>query len=788
MIVRSLLKLFVLSLAILSCKRSPELFMSNGEGNFNYDWEFVRDPGGPVSIELFTDNGPDVSDWEKVSLPHTAKIEPVDSSGRQWQGLARYRKFFIIPEEFRGKSVSLQFDGAMQVARIYLNGELVQTHTGGYLPFQVKLDGKIRYNSLNCILIELDNRDNPLVPPGRPLADLDFNYFSGIYRNVTLLVKDNIHISDPVAANRVAGGGTFVTFSNVSAESAEVYVQVDVENKNTSPGNASLQFSLAAPDGSPPLTGTTESREIAASGYCRFSQQIIVRKPMLWSIDTPDLYQLKIRVISNGFPVDSVSEEIGIRTFSISSQDGFVLNGKKIRLRGTNRHQAYPYIGNALSDNAQYRDALKIKQAGYDLVRCSHYPQSPAFLAACDKLGIVVMDPIPGWQFFGNEEFQNNSINDVRQMARRDRNHPSVMLWEPSLNETDMPKQFMERAHAALHEELPFGDVYTCGWTDDVYDIFIPARQHANPPDYWNKYTKDKPLLIAEYGDWEYYAMNAGFNQAAFSGLKPEERSSRQLRGFGQQRLAQQALNYQESHNDNLNGPAIGDASWLMFDYKRGYAPDIESSGILDIFRIPKFAFYFFKSQDEKSDPMIYIANYWNDPLFRDVKVYSNCEEIELSLNGKVIARQKPERDNLSTNLAHPPFTFHVMEFEPGKLVAKGFIKGEEVASAERKTPGKPAKIILSVDLSGKDPESGKNDAVFVHASVTDAEGTIIPEEKSSVSFAAEGDAWLIGDNPRDAEAGISSILLMAGKNPGTVKVKATSEGLVTGELFVEVK
>ena len=775
--------LVILCFLISSCIKSSPVLFSKLEGNFNDGWEFVKDPTDSISPELFKKNEQQSSVWQKVTLPHTANIEAVDSQEKQWQGIARYRKFFTVPKQFSEKSVSLQFGAAMQVAKVYLNRELVLTHTGGYLPFEVKLDGKIKFGGQNCIVVELDNRDNPLVPPGKPLATLDFNYYSGLYRNVTIEIKDKLHISNPITADRVAGGGLLVTYNDVTEQSAKINVQVDVENESKDAKPASLQISLLDTNGKTVLTKNAVAQNVSVGGYVQFKQELKIEKPGLWSTESPSLYKLKVRVLSNNLPVDSLSEVIGIRTFSFTATDGFVLNGQKLKLRGTNRHQEYPYIGYAVPDNAQYRDAWKIKQAGFNFVRSSHYPQSPAFLAACDELGILVMDAIPGWQFIGDEAFQNHSIRDTREMIRRDRNHPSIILWEASLNESGMPRQFMERAHLAVHEELPVKGVYTCGWIDDVYDVYIPARQHAKPPYYWNKYAKNKPIIIAEYGDWEYYAQNAGFNQTAYGNLQKEERNSRQLRGFGQKRLAQQALNYQESHNDNLNGPAVGDANWLMYDYKRGYAPDIESSGIMDIFRLPKFAYYFYQSQAKKAEPMIFISNYWNDASFKDVKIYSNCDEVELSLNGKVVARQKPDHDRNSTNLAHPPFSFKIAKYVPGKLEAKGFIAGKEVAKTERKTPGAPAKIMLSIDSSGKELQAGKNDVVFCYASVTDADGTVIPDDKRAVKFTIEGNAELVGDNPRNAEAGISTILLQAGKKQGVLRIKATAEGLVPGEI-----
>ncbi|MDB5019519.1 MAG: beta-galactosidase, partial [Pedobacter sp.] len=519
-----------------------------------------------------------------------------------------------------------------------------------------------------------------------------------------------------------------------------------------------------------------------------FEQTIPVEEPKLWSPEHPQLYKLVVAVENNGVLVDSTSIKTGIRQISFKP-DAFYLNSQKYMLRGTNRHQEYPYIGNALSDNAQYRDAFKIKEAGFNFVRCSHYPPSPAFLNACDELGIFVMDSTPGWQFFGNDVFQENSLQNIRDMVRRDRNHTSVILWEASLNETPMSKGYMEKANAIVHTELPYQDTFTCGWMDAVFDVFIPARQHAKAPDYYKKYDKPKPILLAEYGDWEYYAQNAGFNQTSYADLTTEEKTSRQLRGDGQKRMLQQALNFQEAHNDNLNGRITGDANWLMFDYKRGYAPDIESSGIMDIFRLPKFVYYFYRSQRDAAEfkPMLFIANYWNNPAEKQVKIYSNADQVELFLNGKSLGKQMSDTGRINKNLRHAPFTFNC-NYQAGSLTAKGYSNGKEVVSAERKTPEAALKLALDVDYSGKNLVAGQNDVVFVYVSVTDKNGTVIPDAANEVRLIVDGGAEVIGNSMVKAEAGIAGFLIRAGARKGPLKLQATSTGLASTGLSVDVQ
>ena len=754
---------------------------SRTKTNFGFDWKFKRE-------EKIATN------WEKITIPHTAKIEPLVVNN-QFQGNSWYQKKFKV-SNFKDKKVSIYFEGVMQEAHVWINDQKVANHKGGYLPFMVDITSFLNSQKENVIKVKVNNEDNPEILPGKPLKGLDFNYFGGIYRNVYLVTTNKLYITNANQANKVAGGGVFVNFGDISKSKASGTIQVDLKNEFAVVKKAVLQFTLKDKQGNKTVF-KSDAISLKANEGKAFVQNVSLLNPKLWSISSPNLYNLEIQVLSNSKIIDTYSERIGIRKSEIK-EDGYYLNDEKMYLAGTNQHQEYPYVGYAISDEAQYRDAVKIKNAGFDLVRMSHYPHAEAFMNACDELGLLVMNSLTGWQFFGNETFQKNAIQDIRDIARRDRNHPSVIFWEASLNETEMSEKFMKQATKALKEELPFEHYYSASWMDNAnYDLFIPARQHAKAPDYWTKYKNgNRKIFIAEYGDWEYYAQNAGFNQTAFSNLKNFERSSRQLRGDGEKRLLQQAYNYQESANSNKKGEqTIGDANWLMFDYNRGYSDDLESSGISDIFRIPKFAYYFHQSQrsanvvlDSKlvSGPMIHIANYWTASSPLDVTVYSNCDEVALYLNDVLVSRQKPTVNQNSDKLNHAPFLFKVDKFSAGTLRADGFIKGQKVVSNIVKTPETATKIELSYDVSSKAINPNNPDVVFVYAKITDANGTIIPDATYDVTFAlSEGNAELIGANPVKAEAGIATILLKTSNLKTPIKITASSESLQKGTLKI---
>jgi len=764
---------FILIISVGCFQNDP---MTRSEVPLNKDWQFQI--GEQVSE----------SAWKTVHLPHTPKIEPLVVND-QWQGVCWYQK--IIPSEFtrKGKRHFLDFEGVMHDAEVWVNDEKVQTHKGGYLPFTADLTNHLAYGTDNIVRVKVRNTDDSTIPPGKPLKGLDFNYYGGIYRNVSLRSTKNIYITDPVHADKSNSGGVLIHFGQISSKKANGLIKIHLQNKSRKVQTVKAIISFTDKE-KQDVNFTSEDITVEPNNDMVIEKEITISTPLLWSPENPNLYDVHVLIVDannsqNHF--DHTHFITGIRKIELN-EDGFFLNGEKRFLNGTNRHQEYPYVGYALPDNAHYRDAYKIKQAGFDFVRLSHYPQSESFLDACDELGIMVMTCIAGWQYFENGEFELNAFQDIRDFVRRDRHHPSIIFWENSLNESGMTDAFMEQANQIVREELPFNDTYTAGWIDHTsYDFFIPARQHSRAPYYWSKYDNDdRKILIAEYGDWEYYAHNAGFNQQEFKDLSQEERTSRQLRSDGERRLLQQALNFQEAFNSNLKGKnTIGHANWLMFDYNRGYANDLEASGISDIFRIPKFSYSFYMSQQKpyinyNSRPMVSIASFWDAKSSLNVKVYSNCDEVNLYLNGKTVGgKQKAQVDRISNKLDFPPFTFSIPKFEKGILKALGYINGEIVAEHEIQTPGEPVAINLEIDESGKNLNKGENDLVFVYAKIVDKNNTVVPKATDKITFSIDSDkAELIGVKNINVEAGVASCLLRTNYTEKDIKISASHKKL----------
>ncbi|WP_343330698.1 glycoside hydrolase family 2 protein [Polaribacter staleyi] len=764
--------LLLITFSLTSCKEEAY----EAKINFNNGWKFTKLKETASSDEAFSKTVFDTSSWESVRLPHTTNIEP-QTVNDQWQGVAWYRKSFEVAVNPSPKKVFLELEAAMNFSKIWINGMLVSEHHGGYLPVKVDISKYVNKGN-NVVAIRLDNTDNKITGP-KPLKRLDFNMYGGLYRNAWLHISNKVYISDAVLAKEVAGGGIFITYPKVSKAVSEVAVKANIVNEEKTDKEIKVLQSVFY-DGKL-IKEQSSTKKLAAQSTIDVKELFSLNEANLWSPKHPNLYHLETKVFIGENEVDAKTTRFGIREFTFDKEHQLYVNGEKTFLRGVNRHQDYPFIGYDLSDNAQFRDAKKIKDAGFNYIRLSHYPQSPAFLDACDELGIVVIDAIMGWQFYNDTDaFRAYCYRSATELIRRDRNRPSVLAWEVSLNETKMPIFFMEELNRIVHAEYPGKNVYSCGWMNDVYDIYLQARQHRILHPHDNDGTK--PYSVSEYGDWEYHSKNGGLNQDNLPNDLRAELSSRQLRANGEERLLNQAFNLQESHNDNLNTVAYSDSYWVMYDYNRGYHPDIESSGIMDIFRLPKFGYYFYQSQrDVSAGNVLEIASYWNEKSPLDIKVFSNADEVQLFLNDQLIGNQKPDTDKNSNKLKHPPFTFKIPSFEAGTLKAVGFIDGKQVAETVVKTPNKPTKLKVWIDESGKKPTTGVNDVIFCYIAAVDENGTINPEYSEEINVTVAGDIEIMNPDVIKAEAGIATVLIRVGDSLNG-SVSAEAKNLASGK------
>ena len=460
--------------------------------NLNRDWRFFR-PGedarpekaGPVSkVDTLP---PRDAEWELATLPHTVRLEPRDvSGGRNYQGVCWYKRDLHVKPEWKDRVLYLNFQGAMQVADVWLNGTHLTTHYGGYIPFTVDISHSVRFEEDNTLLVRLDNSDDPEVPPGKPQDKLDFVYFGGLYRSVDLQVLQPLHITDPILAGKVAGGGIFVTYPVVGAHESTIQVQTEVANESDESRTCMVAQELIGRDGQIAATAK-QSVMVEGRSSQAATQSMRVQNARLWHPEDPQLYWLHTTISEMGRVSDDQYTRLGIRTIRFDKDNGLLINGQPFFSIGANRHQDHPYVGYALPPSAHFRDAYKLREAGFTSYR-SHYPQDPSFMDACDELGILAIVSNPGWQFVGDDVFKKRACQDAREMIRRDRNHPCVIIWEAQLNESDNSSIAAE-LYRIVHEEYPWPGCYTAG--DPIpkpvegfngWDVSYVSEGHRIPP------------------------------------------------------------------------------------------------------------------------------------------------------------------------------------------------------------------------------------------------------------------------------------------------------------------
>ena len=553
----------------------------------NDDWLFTEQFEDSLMAPEYPENT-----LQPVRLPHTCKETPFHYFDESlYQMVSGYRRHLLIPADWQGKRILLTFEGAVHDSTVFCNGKKVGEHHCGYTAFTVDLTDSVLYGQDNLLCVRLDSRENLNVPPFGYV--IDYMTYGGIYRDVRLEVKEKVSLSDIFVHTAIDFRSSPVT-AQITSE-----ITLTESNGNVTIRQYYMPKSTAAGQGSWNLLC---EQTVSADTNCdkEIALTAAITDPLLWDTEETNLYILKTQLYQDNTLLDETETTFGIREAAFK-KDGFYLNGKKLRIRGLNRHQSFPYVGYAMPKSMQRLDAdLLKKELGLNAVRTSHYPQSHYFLERCDELGLLVFTEFPGWQHIGDDVWKAQAVANAEDMIRQYRNHPSIILWGIRINESPDDDAFYEKTNAVAHKldpSRPTGgvramkkshlleDVYT--YNDFLHDGEMPGCDSKK------KVTSDmeKPYLISEYNG-HMYPTKAFDNE--------ERRSEHAIR-----------------HANVLDAVAgqsdiAGSFGWCMFDYNThkdfGSGDRICYHGVMDMFRNPKLASNIYACEQEQT-PVLEITS-----------------------------------------------------------------------------------------------------------------------------------------------------------------------------------
>ena len=671
-----------ISLLMMADEYRP-LYVEENSGDrmivdMNSGWRFSRgDHTGALRKEF------DESTWEEITLPHSWNARDVYDTRNIFDGYEEYhgyyrgpgwyRKVFTLDESTFSRGMTLEFEGANQVAEVWLNEKYLGQNIGGYTGFKFNISDHINYGTeKNLLAVRVDNSYSYDIPP----HTADFIMYGGIYRDVRLILKDRTSIKDvivtsPVVSDRIAETTVITSISNTRDYEVKLILKTNIVNSSGE------------------IVSTSISEVLVAAGATVKIKQALppVVDPRLWSPDQPYLYNIISAIYIDDQPIDQIKTNYGYRWFRFDPQTGFYLNGRHLKLKGVNKHQDFYGLGNAVPDSLQIRDIEIIKQMGANFIRLSHYPHDPSVLDACNRLGLLVWEEIPLVNTVGGESFAENCKQMLGEMINRDINHPSIILWGIT-NESAMPFTNYEQVPVIirllrdLHDQAKamdpsrmtvqahnhFKDISLAeitdvigrnryfGWYEGVFEDFaeVMEKEHAEHP-LWN-------IIISEFG----VGSKRGYHVEDPEAFDFSE---------------EYQLDFHEYYWQVINDrPWIaGGAVWNMFDFgsfvKVGNIPRVNQKGLCDFERRPKDAFYFYQSQ-WSGTPMVYIVSHTKSEYngardeAKDIHVYSNCDEVDLKINGQSLGKQTNQ------------YVFHWnVLFKPGRNVLKaiGTVNGQTV-------------------------------------------------------------------------------------------------------------
>lgn len=739
--------------------------------NFGQFWNFKEG--------FFTAWTTEKLDDTVVDLPHTAVELPLDYfDENQYQREFTYQKQLDWSEEFANKEVSLVFDGAMANTRVFLDGEQIGGHKDGYTPFEIRLTPYLKPAG-NLITVCVDGAENPEIPPFG--GQIDYLTYAGIYREVWLKITDRISIKN-----------VKIETKDALDTNKSVWLNCFLSNPADLALNGTLKAEILDTDLNVVATQVIEIEGLETS--IDFFELTDIH---LWAIDNPYLYEIRLSLQSD-HGIDRIGQKFGFRTAEFTA-DGFRLNGEKLKLIGLNRHQSFPYSGYAQGPASQERDADILK---YDLacniVRTSHYPQSNAFLDRCDKIGLLVLEEIPGWQHIGGVEWKDESVQNVRHMIERDWNHPSIILWGVRINESDDDDEFYLRTNAMAHQLDPtrqtggirkhagsslLEDVYTMN--DFVLGEFeMPHENRPRTPlrgqSEVTELSQKTPYLVTEY------------NGHMFP-TKVTDQEQRQI-----EHVTRHLEVLNAAYGDDSIAGCIG---WCMFDYNThkdfGSGDRICHHGVLTIFREPKFAAYAYASQGSPQNRIVLQpVTYWargerNIGGSLPLMILSNCDFIRLKFPNGASFDLQPDVGTFA-HLPHAPFMLRESDLsgsEVGQwgmswmdIEMEGYVNNEQVAS--RTLLSDPIATSLAVTADRNTLTNDRNE-VRISVKALDQAGNLLPYIDLPITIEIEGPAKLIGPDTTSLKGGATAFWIKSTQENGKIIVRVLSTRFAVVEIMI---
>ncbi len=737
----------------------------------NRGWRWKAEDVRGAEAPGFDDSG-----FERVTLPHTnVRLPWHNFDDRQYEFISTYRRRFRLPPEARGKRVFVDFEGAMTASTVSINGVSLGEYKGGFTPFSFELTPHLRED--NVLVVRLDSTERADIPPFG--YEIDYLTFGGIYREVSLRVVPEVYLDNVFArpVDVLAGSpGLEVDCFVAGLVGKGLALEVELRDGDRVVAAAKQplrQAAAADPDAtldpvtSAPVYATTETQRDPARHTVTLTKLSGIE---LWDLRKPKLYTVRVRLSGQGKVLDEDTRRIGFRDARFTPS-GFSLNGKVVKLRGLDRHQTFPYVGQAMPARVQRRDALILKKYGSNIVRTSHYPQSRHFLDCCDEIGLLVLEEIPGWQHIGPEPWKQTSIDNVGRMIRRDWNHPSIVLWGVRINESQDDHGFYTRTNA-------------------LAKALDPSRQTGGI-----RYLRNTELLedVMTINDFEFPLKEPNhplYLNTEFVGHTYPVKTT-----DDDERQREHTLRHARIHDQLASNPQYaGGIGWCAFDYNThsnfGAGDRICYHGVFDIFREPKPAAGFYRSQIDPSEEVVLEpAFHWakSDEAvgFRRAVVCSNCDHLKFFLRERSletnpwqpIVELDPDRAEFA-HLKYPPFQLdmHALDgkklgFAWGDLRIEGYLNGKQVVS--RTFSGDGANHAFSLTADDRELVADGADTTRVVLRVTDGFGNVRPLADDAIALTLEGPAELIGDNPFVLSGGTGAVWVRAKEQAGTVKLTA---------------